>query len=154
MSVGGRAEGGGVVDDGGPQRPVGWWVKRVDGLLDAAFEQALAGVGATRREWQMLSSLEAGPVPAAGLLRSLGPFGDAEELAVQLDQLVGRGLVERSAGTLTLAPAGEARLAALRPAVGRVRGLVADTLPGDDYPALIGLLTRLAQGLAARGVQP
>lgn len=30
-----------------PFRPIGWWLKHADALLDAAFEGALAGTDAT-----------------------------------------------------------------------------------------------------------
>ena len=44
------------------ERPIGWWVKRLDTLLEEALDSVVAGEGLTRRHWQLLHSL-------AGMLR-------------------------------------------------------------------------------------
>jgi hypothetical protein len=31
------------------RRPIGYWIKHLDGLIEAAFERTLAGQGVTRR---------------------------------------------------------------------------------------------------------
>ena len=137
-----------MADDDALARPVGWWVREVDRRLDAAFDAALAEAGATRRQWQMLVSLEAGSVRSDDLLTSLAPFGPVALLAAELEHLIGRGAVERTPDGLALTQAGRDRLAALRPAVAEVRRRVTEALPGDDYATLVRLLARLARGLA------
>src|SRR5918999_1264765 len=43
------------------RRPLGFWLKLVDRLLDEGFERILAGAGLTRRHWQALTTLQQGP---------------------------------------------------------------------------------------------
>jgi hypothetical protein len=33
------------------RRPIGYWLKHLDGLLEGAFDRTLAGQGVTRRHW-------------------------------------------------------------------------------------------------------
>lgn len=39
------------------RRPIGYWLKHLDGLIEAAFSRTLAGQGVTRRHWQALKIL-------------------------------------------------------------------------------------------------
>jgi hypothetical protein len=39
------------------RRPIGYWLKHLDGLIEAAFSRTLAGQGVTRRHWQALKTL-------------------------------------------------------------------------------------------------
>ena len=45
-------------------KPIGWWLKELDRLLESSFEQVLAADGLTRRQWQALNAA-AGPEPIA-----------------------------------------------------------------------------------------
>src|SRR3954451_17939799 len=42
------------------ERPIGWWVKRLDTLLEEALDSVVAGEGLTRRHWQVLHLLAGG----------------------------------------------------------------------------------------------
>ena len=78
------------------QRPIGWWVKRLDGLLERVVDSAVAGEGVTRRHWQVLQSLAEGAGDEDGLRSVLADFpGD---VGVVLADLVERGWVDRGAG--------------------------------------------------------
>ena len=70
-------------------KPIGWWLKELDRLLEASFEQVLAADGLTRRQWQALNAA-AGPEPIAV---ALAPFltGDPGELSAAVDPLTARG---------------------------------------------------------------
>lgn len=37
-------------------KPIGWWLKEVDRLLEASFDQLLAADNLTRRQWQALNA--------------------------------------------------------------------------------------------------
>jgi hypothetical protein len=41
-------------------KPIGWWLKEVDRLLEASFERILAADGLTRRQWQALNAATLG----------------------------------------------------------------------------------------------
>lgn len=70
-------------------KPIGWWLKEVDRLLEESFEQVLAADRLTRRQWQALNAA-AGPQTIAA---ALSPFltGAAGELSAITDPLVARG---------------------------------------------------------------
>ena len=52
-------------------KPIGWWLKEVDRLLELSFEQVLAADGLTRRQWQALNAA-AGPESVATALATVG----------------------------------------------------------------------------------
>ncbi|WP_416969768.1 MarR family transcriptional regulator [Streptomyces sp. 4F14] len=55
-------------------RPVGYWLKHLDHLLERQFEEALADVSLTRREWQVLHAIAAGAATRARLREAPAPF--------------------------------------------------------------------------------
>ena len=58
------------------RRPLGYWLRTVDGLLTREFAAAFDGVGVTRRDWMLLNALS-GDVDAPCLRRALRPQGQA-----------------------------------------------------------------------------
>ena len=45
----------------GDGRPIGYWLKHLDRLIEATFDRTLADVGLGRRHWQTLNTLAGGP---------------------------------------------------------------------------------------------
>ena len=43
------------------RRPIGFWLKLVDRLIDEGFDAVLGDAGLTRRHWQVLNLLQAEP---------------------------------------------------------------------------------------------
>jgi hypothetical protein len=142
-----------VPGDDRPARPIGWWIKEADRLLDAAFEDALAGLTLDRRGWQVLATLARRPCPIARLVADLAPFDPPDAVRRVLADLTGSGAIEESAtdagapAELRLTEVGEALHAEASGRVGAVRARVTAALPGEDYPILVGLLQRLVAGL-------
>ncbi len=64
----------GEVTMSGDRRPIGYWLKRLDVLIEKTFERTLAEEGTTRREWQVLNTLAEGPSSAADLEPAVDPF--------------------------------------------------------------------------------
>ncbi|MET4134312.1 hypothetical protein ABIC21_000506 [Pseudarthrobacter sp. PvP090] len=64
-------------------RPIGYWVKRLDASLETHFDSTLARLHLTRRQWHVLTALNSGsltPVEAGDILRPLdSDDGDARE---------------------------------------------------------------------------
>ena len=58
----------------GSQRPIGYWLKHLDRLIETTFSRTLAGQGLTRRHWQVLNTLAHGPASPADLTKALNPF--------------------------------------------------------------------------------
>src|SRR5215218_6956057 len=82
------------------RRPIGYWLKHLDGLIEAAFERTLTSEGVTRRHWQALNTLHERPSTQAAIAVALAPFlaDDPEADERVIDELVTRGWVERGKG--------------------------------------------------------
>jgi hypothetical protein len=119
-------------------KPVGYWVKRVDGLIEETFSRALDDV--ERREWQVLTVLAAGQRDEAGLVEALGPF----PVGSAVESLVRRGWVE---GRYALTPAGREAHAELSVRVEQVRGRLVEGMGAEGYRAVVRGLERMAENL-------
>lgn len=69
------------------ERPLGFWLKRLGGLIEVAAGCSYAEEGLARRHWQVRNVIEAGPVSEAGLRAALRPFWT--EGAVTLGEVTG-----------------------------------------------------------------
>jgi hypothetical protein len=129
-------------------RPIGFWVKTVDQLIDAHFEMGAADAGVTRRQWQILSLLaERGGASRGEVATALAPFLAAGETidahVTGLSTLVaGRG------DDLELTGAGRERLDQVRTrSVQQLRDRVAAGLTREDYDTTLRTLERIARNL-------
>src|SRR5262245_23411170 len=77
------------------RRPIGYWLKHLDRLIDRAFEETLSSSGLTRRHWQVLNTIAAGPATIAALMETLQPFVDDDRRAIEsvIESLRARGWV-------------------------------------------------------------
>ena len=126
-------------------RPIGWWVKHLDALLEDVVDGAVAGEGLTRRHWQVLHTLAGAPADETELARALADF-DGHLPAIAAD-LFGRGWVDRSTGSLALTAEGRTAHERLERAIGRVRRHVADGLSRQEYERTVLVLSRMAQNI-------
>ena len=83
------------------QRPIGFWLKLVDRLIDDAFDAALGQAGLTRRHWQVLSLLQEAPATVQQTDAQLAPFLDGDQPTTRpvLDDLHARGWIGWSSGS-------------------------------------------------------
>jgi len=143
------------------RRPIGWWLKHVDGLLDLGFEATLGAQDVSRRQWQILNGLAEG-TPAAELLDSLTVFGDDDGVHEALAGLALRGWIRSGpdsealpetgtvAGPVTITDAGRAQHQLLSEEVRAMRASVSDGLSPEDYQAVVSGLARMAENLERR----
>lgn len=124
------------------RRPIGWWLKEADAALDAAFDAALGTCMTTRRGWQIMTTVAAGPASRQQLADALAGFDIATGIDTAVDELVRRGWI-RDGEPLTLTDEGRAAEADLADRVAAVRRRVVDALPDGDYDRLVQLLARL-----------
>jgi DNA-binding MarR family transcriptional regulator len=131
------------------RRPIGYWVKHLDGLLERAFDSTLAAKGVRRRHWQVLNALRAGPVTRAEITEALLPFWVAASVTQTdvVDDLVRRGWAEIETDTYRLTSAGQAAHAEIERSVIEVRGQIAAGFSQREFASVIDALARMAANL-------
>ncbi len=131
-------------------RPIGYWLKHLDRLIDQALDRCLAEDGLSRRHWQVMNVLAHGPAGKPDLAAALQPFwGDG---AVTLEDVTGelarRGwLLRDAAGGCALSPAGAAAHARVAERVQAQRRRSVDGLTAAEYEATVHVLRRMAENL-------
>ena len=131
-------------------RPIGYWLKHLDRLIEATFDHTLADEALERRDWQVMNALQTGPLEATGLADALRPFwGEgAVTLVVVLGRLRGRGWIEDDArGRLALTAAGVAAHTDVAARVQATRRRMLDGLTAEQYRATVEVLGRMAENL-------
>ena len=144
-------------------KPIGWWLKEVDRLLEQSFEQTLAEDGLTRRQWQALNAAAPhypastpqpretaaqapdGAAEAVTIGVALAPFldGGSGELAAVIGPLVERGWLVGQ----VLTAEGEAARRRLAEKVRAQRRRVMAGISEADYRVTVDVLRRMAGNL-------
>ena len=89
-------------------RPIGFWLKLVDRLIDEQFASTLEEHGVTRRQWQLLNVLSQGDATVEQLDAAVAPFlsagvgadgepGEPETSAEHLSELIESAWVDATA---------------------------------------------------------
>lgn len=143
-------------DDGMVNRPIGYWVKRLDASLETLLDSTLSRLSLTRRQWQVLSALRVGPLKPAELEHVLRAFTSADgDNAQERDMaaLVRKGLVILLDGRLSLSEAGFALNSVASERVEATRGELTAGIGADEYEMADSVLERMnsnADRLATR----
>ncbi len=135
-------------------RPIGFWLKLVDRLIDERFIETLEEHGITRRQWQLMNLLADKPSTTDELTEALGPFipeTDDEGPQAPVEELVESGWVSSEDGHYALTGAGRASLASLGEVVERMRAVLAEGISDDEYDAALDVLERIARNLGWDG---
>jgi DNA-binding MarR family transcriptional regulator len=132
------------------RRPIGYWLKHLDGLIEATVDRTLAGQGVTRRHWQALNTLHERPSTQAAIADALAPFladdPGADERVI--DELVARGWVERGEdNVLRLTPVGTGVHAGLLERIQATRQRLVRGVTQEEYLATVNVLRRMAGNL-------
>lgn len=134
--------------DGHPGRPLGFWLRLVDGLLTREVGIALESEGVSRRDWMLLNVL-AGTVDAPGLDERLARKGK------RLRRLEELGWAqEQGDGTWALTDAGREAHARLAQTVTGVRSRVASAVSPEEYETTVASLEAIARELGWDESQP
>jgi DNA-binding MarR family transcriptional regulator len=133
----------------GSARPIGFWLKKLDRLIDAQFERQLGEAGLSRRQWQLLNLLEGGPRSVPELQAELEPFlqRDPEELSEALSGLVTRGWADSQDNIVSLTEIGQAQFGLVKAKVAELRQALSDGISPEEYQATIDVLARMAANL-------
>ena len=134
-------------------RPIGYWLKKLDGLIDRHFERQLGAAGLTRRQWQVLNLLGDGPRSIAELQAELEPFlrDSPGELSDAVSGLVSRGWADSRDNVMSLTRAGEAQFGPVKAKVAELRQALTIGISPEEYQATIDVLARMAANLESGG---
>lgn len=123
------------------KRPLGYWLRAVDGMLTREFATALETEGVTRRDWMLLNVLS-GDIDAPELRERLARKGK------RLRGLEERGWVEEQGdGTWALTDLGRAEKERLGGIVDGIRSRVVGAVGDEQYSALTSSLEAIAREL-------
>jgi DNA-binding MarR family transcriptional regulator len=136
------------------ERPIGYWLKKLDGLIDAQFERQLGEAGVSRRQWQLLNLLQDGPRSAPELQTELEPFLNetSDELDEALSGLVSRGWVDSQDNVVSTTETGQLQFGLVKANVAELRQSLMAGISQEQYQATIEILARMAANL--EHVQP
>ncbi|GAA3394070.1 MarR family winged helix-turn-helix transcriptional regulator [Cryptosporangium minutisporangium] len=137
------------------ERPIGYWVKSVDRLLEEAFALTLTERRIARRHWQVMNLLAADAHSGARIADELAPFlgGEAVSVPEVLADLQRQGWVTDEPYALT--QDGQEALRGLRAEVAALRQRATEGLSEDDYLTTVTTLRRMSENLErppSRGV--
>jgi hypothetical protein len=136
------------------RRPVGFWLKLVDRLIDEQFAQTLEEHGVTRRQWQLMNVLATGPASVAQLDVEVAPFlrgatddSPAESSVEHLTELIESAWVDATPTGYELTERGRAALDRLEAVVAEQRTVATAGVTEDEYTAAVNVLERMARNL-------
>ena len=132
------------------RRPIGYWLKHLDRLIEDTFSRTLAEQGLTRRHWQMLNTAAREPASPAELTMALEPFlrDDQAGQAAVVAELIRRDWVSRDHdGRLRLTGHGRAAHQRTHEQVQQTRGLMVQGISAGEYTAVADILAKIAANL-------
>ncbi|MCW4385615.1 MarR family winged helix-turn-helix transcriptional regulator [Salinibacterium sp. SYSU T00001] len=135
-------------------RPIGYWLRLVDRLIEERFATIIEEHGVTRTQWQLLSVISQAPADVERLSEAIGPFlatGGAETAAEHLAELIESGWVVIVDGQYTITERGTTAFGKLSEVVEELRGSVAEGLTESEYRTTLTSLERMAQNLGYDG---
>ena len=134
------------------ERPIGYWLKKLDRLIDTQFELQLSTARLSRRQWQLLNLLENNPRSVPELEAELEPFlqGVAQELSDALAGLVTRGWAESRDNIVNLTETGRAQFEIVKATAAEVRQTLMRGIPPEEYRTTIDVLARMAANLETK----
>jgi DNA-binding MarR family transcriptional regulator len=131
-------------------RPIGYWLKQLDGLIDAEFDAIFSEQHVSRRQWQVLNLLHRKPANEREIKAALRPFWteDGVTQAEVVAELVRRQWIEGdNSGRHRISVAGQIFHAAIAAKVEIVRRKVVYGLSQEEYDTLINTLRRMSANL-------
>lgn len=134
------------------QRPLGYWLKHIDGALTENMGRLLAADGLDRRAWQVLNTMSYGPITVAALDETMAAFLSADEptMRSQVERFVERGWAGQAGdGRVTLTEEGRRVHERASERAGALRTRMMECLSAEEYGVLMELLQRVATHLDA-----
>ena len=136
------------------QRPIGFWLKLVDNLIDESFASTLDEHGVTRRQWQLLNVLSRGPADIEALDAAVAPFlssDDGESSVEHLDELLDSGWVFIEHDRYSITERGAESFERLSAVVAGIRETISAGLSDEQYATTVASLETMARNLGWDG---
>ncbi|MDF2846572.1 MAG: MarR family transcriptional regulator [Oerskovia sp.] len=139
------------------ERPIGYWLKLVDRLIDQSFDDVFLRTGLTRRHWQVLNMIRDGVSDATAVDSVLSPFapaagaggspGQAAGVSAEISDLRTRGWVAQGGSGWEVTVAGQHAYHDLLDAVSITRERLAEGITREQYDRTIATLEQMARNL-------
>ncbi|UKA48377.1 MarR family transcriptional regulator [Arthrobacter sp. FW305-123] len=127
-------------------KPIGYWIKRLDAALEAQLDATLSRIKLTRRQWHALGALSEGamlPDQLEGILQPLWG-GDTKLRERELAALVGRGLITMIDHRLALSEHGRDTYHHAQRLVEDAREDLSMGIGIDEYAMALSVLERMS----------
>jgi DNA-binding MarR family transcriptional regulator len=132
------------------QRPIGYWLKLVDRMIDEQFASTLEEHGVTRRQWQLMNVLSRQPSTVSQLDAAVAPFlspSDGESSVEHLSELIDSAWVDSTTVGYELTERGRGAFDRLAAVVTEQRTVMSSGVTEAEYVLTIGVLERLARNM-------
>jgi hypothetical protein len=131
------------------QRPIGYWLRLVDGLIDEQFARTLDEHGVTRMQWQLLNVLARGQASVEMLDAAVAPFlvPGSETTLDHLTELIESAWVDATPTGYELTERGHGALDRLTNVVAEQRTVMSAGVSEGDYVTTVSTLERMAINL-------
>jgi hypothetical protein len=131
-------------------RPIGFWLRLVDNLINEQFARTLDEHGVTRIQWQLLNVLAGGAATVTELDAAVAPFLAAEGEASAVDhlsELIESGWVDATPSSYELTERGHGARDRLTNVVTAQRTEMVAGVTEAEYVAAVNTLERVARNL-------
>ena len=133
-----------------PRRPVDFWLRLLDRLINEHFGMILDEHGVTRRQWEVMNLLSRGSASHDELAEALAPFHrevQARTLTDELAELEDSGWLLRREQVYELTERGQTSYQRLEPVLRATDEEIARGISAEDYATMLVVLERMAINL-------
>lgn len=129
-------------------KPIGYWVKRLDELIENTVDHILEPIGLHRRHWQVLNLVGAGEHRPMDVAAELAPFLEsADQAEIVLNELTDTGWLQHTDDAFDFTDSGRSRFVTAHRAVTTARTTVSEGFSRRDYETTVATLHIMCQNL-------
>lgn len=132
------------------ERPIGFWLKLVDQLIDETSVTVLDEHGVTRRQWQLLNVIAARPSTFDELTEEVAPFISADddaELGEYIAELVESEWITVFDERYRMTERGTHAFERLGSVIAQLRSRMSEGVSEEEYDTTVRTLERMARNL-------